>query len=508
MSTVSRCCLMLVVIIALLAGCSTPTPAPTAVPTEPPTSTPVPPTATPVPTDTPAPTPTATPEPKPAVKNLLIGTRADLSDGQPVPATFAVGVPMLYASVDTTALPPDSRIEWKLTRNGFDLFDEKVRVISGTGTLTYTLFETARNILPGDYRLVVLASNQMQDGHFVVSADQSPPGTTLLFDNFDDNTLGWELSKDSRQVSSIADGQLRVEAIAADEYTSVSASPLDLSDFDYSVTVTPEDGSASGLATIWFRYTPRGGYALNLFPEGAFSVSSGSYSTVESLIDYQRHAAIKRNGSNVVRIVGQGDKFAIYFNDELAGTFTNKKFPSGDFVLSVGSAKQRGVAYLFDNVMLTTPREQVTLLPTATKAPAATAKPAGTPAPTAVKQVASLPLRDAIIKARDAVEAIGGAMDRIYHGSGGEACGPFMSNFLTVANSPTYDVSAQPANVQAAYAQYRQGVEYVPGSKISQIANICLGGGGTIGNLDFNEARQAANTAGGLLTQALASLGQ
>jgi hypothetical protein len=117
-------------------------------------------------------------------------------------------------------------------------------------------------------------------------------------------------------------------------------------------------------------------------------------------------------------------------------------------------------------------------------------------------------LRNAVIKARDAVEAIGGAMDRIYHGGGGEACAPFMANYSTVTKSPTYDVATQPANVQGAYAQYRQGVEFVPASKISLIANICQGGGGSIGSLDFNEARQAVNTVGGLLTQALASLGQ
>lgn len=148
--------------------------------------------------------------------------------------------------------------------------------------------------------------------------------------------------------------------------------------------------------------------------------------------------------------------------------------------------------------------------PTVTPAPTNTPKPTKvvTLGPTATKKVAQPPLRDAIIKARDAVEAIGGAMDRIYHGGGGEACGPFMANYLTVANSPTYDVSTQPANVQGAYAQYRQGVEFVPASKISQIARICLEGGGSIGNLDFNEARQAVNTAGGLLTQALATLGQ
>lgn len=60
MRIVFRRCLMMIVVIAVLVGCGTPTP--TAVPTEPSTATPVPPTATPLPTNTPIP-PTDTPEP-------------------------------------------------------------------------------------------------------------------------------------------------------------------------------------------------------------------------------------------------------------------------------------------------------------------------------------------------------------------------------------------------------------------------------------------------------------
>jgi len=86
--------LMLMVVIALLAGCGTPTPAPTAVPIEPPTVTPVPPTATPVPTntsipptDTPEPTatprPTATPQP----------TATPLPTNTPTPAPTKVITP-------------------------------------------------------------------------------------------------------------------------------------------------------------------------------------------------------------------------------------------------------------------------------------------------------------------------------------------------------------------------------------------------------------------------------
>ena len=68
MFAVSRRCLMLVILIAMLAGCGTSTsqPTPTVVPTEPPTSTPVPPTAT----STQPPTATSTQTPKPT--NTLV----------------------------------------------------------------------------------------------------------------------------------------------------------------------------------------------------------------------------------------------------------------------------------------------------------------------------------------------------------------------------------------------------------------------------------------------------
>ena len=500
-TVLARCCVFGLVFVLVACTATTPTAEPTAVPSPTIES-----TATPVPpTDTPAPTSTATPVPRPALTHLLFGTHADLSDGQPAPATFAVGVPMLYASVDATALPSDGRIEWKLTRNGYELFDDRERITEGTGTLTRTLFENSRSILPGDYRLVAIAANQMQDGHFVVSADQSPPGTTLMFDNFDDNTLHWSLSSDSRQASHIQDGQLRLEAKAPEEYASVSASPVDVGDFDYSVAIKPEDGSAPGWATLWFRWSSHGGYALNLYPEGAFSVFSGSYVSVDPIVEYRRNAAIKRSGSNTVRIVGQDDKFAIYINDELVSTFTDKKYSSGDFAFGVASDKKGGVVYLFDNVLLTTPREQVTMLPTPTQSAPST--PRATTAPAATATPKQPPLADTIVRTRQHVESLGGALDRLYHGGGAEACGPLLSDYFSVVGAPTYDVSAQPANVQNAYGLYQQAINLIS-AKLQSIAQVCLSGGGTVGRLDFDLARQSINDAGSLLTQAQQALAQ
>jgi hypothetical protein len=94
----ARCCVFVLVLV--LAACSAAAPTPT------PTSTPEPTaTATQLP-----PTETATPVPRPALTHLLFSTNADLSGSQPAPATFAVGVSMLYASVDATALPNYGRI--------------------------------------------------------------------------------------------------------------------------------------------------------------------------------------------------------------------------------------------------------------------------------------------------------------------------------------------------------------------------------------------------------------
>ncbi len=98
-------------------------------------------------------------------------------------------------------------------------------------------------------------------------------------------------------------------------------------------------------------------------------------------------------------------------------------------------------------------------------------------------------------------------MDRLYHGSGAEGCAPLMADYLQVSTSPEHDVSAQPGNVQAAYGPYRQAVQIIT-QKIAPIYNVCKNGGGTIGRLDFDVARQVINEAGSLLTQALNSLGQ
>lgn len=98
-------------------------------------------------------------------------------------------------------------------------------------------------------------------------------------------------------------------------------------------------------------------------------------------------------------------------------------------------------------------------------------------------------------------------MDRIYGGSGGEACAPFLADYYGITNGPSYDVTGQPAATQGAYGLYRQAIGIIA-DRVRSIQEVCTAGGGSISNLNFNNARSAINDAGDLIGQALQLMGQ
>ncbi len=75
------------------------------------------------------------------------------------------------------------------------------------------------------------------------------------------------------------------------------------------------------------------------------------------------------------------------------------------------------------------------------------------------------------------------------------------ASYATVANAPTYDVSAQSANVQGAYGLYRQAIAIIV-EYISPYDKMCAEGGGSVGKLAFDVARGKINDVGSMLTNA------
>ncbi len=124
----------------------------------------------------------------------------------------------------------------------------------------------------------------------------------------------------------------------------------------------------------------------------------------------------------------------------------------------------------------------------------------------AVKRAATIstesPLPDAVTRVHAAVFTIG----RIFQSGGGD-CSVFLHEYNVLANAPTYDVSAQPSNVQGAYSLYRQAIDLaVP--KLMSAVEVCKKGGGEVGQLDWATTGPVLTKAETLLNQALSKLGQ
>ncbi|MBI5565004.1 MAG: DUF1080 domain-containing protein [Chloroflexi bacterium] len=487
------------------AACATATsaPEPTLIPptaTMEPTATPVPPTATPEPTAT------STPVPDPAISHLMFAPDETMQDAKTGGTIFEAGATAMYAAFDYVGIPASMSLEVELKRGESSLFDKTEDWTAGeAGTYIWPLLEDARLLIPGRYVITVRLAGKKLTGEFQISATRGQPGAQLVKENFADNELHWAEYNLTGSTSKVIGGQLRL-SVDAPESLALSALNVDFEDFDLTVDARQATGGSGTFYSIVARSGASGSYFFNVFNNGTFSILTGTANEFKPLVAAKRSAALKpRNEVNRLRLIAHGPDFAFYINDVQVATIKDSQFKRGPIAFAAGTGSQGGMLTTFDNVEIKLPTGEIEIVATPTNLPPATLVPGATPKPVATKAPAAAPLADTIQRTRNAVEAIGGAMDRLYHGGGSESCVAFMESYRAVVNAPTYDV---PASQQGAYAQYRQAVDFIAGSKVTQIANICLSGGGNIGSLDFNEARQAVNTAGSWLTQALAALGQ
>ncbi len=124
----------------------------------------------------------------------------------------------------------------------------------------------------------------------------------------------------------------------------------------------------------------------------------------------------------------------------------------------------------------------------------------------AVKRAATIstesPLPDAVTRVHAAITML----SRMFQSGGGD-CDTFLREYNALAKAPTYDVSAQPSNVQGAYSLYRQAIDLaVP--KLMSAVEVCKKGGGEVGQLDWATTGPVLRKAENLLNQALSALGQ
>jgi hypothetical protein len=114
-------------------------------------------------------------------------------------------------------------------------------------------------------------------------------------------------------------------------------------------------------------------------------------------------------------------------------------------------------------------------------------------------------LVDSVRRIQTAISQIDLAYQRA--GSQTQECDPFINEYNVLVNAPTYDVRAEPANVQNAYGLYRQSIELALSRSLS-VVDMCNRGGGTLGWLDYGQSLPVLKQAQSLVIQALSLLGQ
>lgn len=484
------------VVVALLVvletGCTSSTPSPTL------TSSP-----TPVPSLTPSPSPTLTPTPKPGLDNLLVATNDKMTGAQGWNGELDAGPQAIFVSFDHAAIPSDATVALRLERGNVTVLErEQPWAGDSTGTTVLSLVDDPRLMSPGAYNITLQLAGQRLVGRYRISATKGRPGTQLLADPFDDNLLDWEEFYRSASESKVEDGVLRVRT-REEQYFDYSTLPIEFEDFDISVDARREEGPRDGYYGIAFRVSRTGSYLFLVTADGYMEVGRFTSDDYTPLVKYARSDAIKRGDeTNRLHVVAKGSAFVFYINDQQVAALRDDAIGGGFVGLASGTYNDTDMIAVFDNVEISLPPADMPLPPTSTPTPQVTLAPRATRTPT---QPPTPPLLDTITSIRTHIDNIGGALDRLYHGSGVEACAPLLADYYAVVNAPVYDVSSQPGKVQGAYDMYRQGVALIV-DKISKIRDVCERGGGTLSPLDFDLSRIAIGDASNLLGTAIGLL--
>ena len=167
-----------------------------------------------------------------------------------------------------------------------------------------------------------------------------------------------------------------------------------------------------------------------------------------------------------------------------------------------------------------TPAPTATPRPTNTPAPTATPRPSNTPTlaptkvvtpnPTNTKSAAAVStgggvsskpsnLATSIEQVFNAARGIVGHFNEMLNGGGVEVCAPLIAKYQGIHNAPTYDVTGQPAEVQNAYAAYRNGINIV--DTLAEKILSCGQNGVAIGAMDLGPLQRP-------IGQAVDSFGQ
>ena len=197
-----------------------------------------------------------------------------------------------------------------------------------------------------------------EPGGTLSAAPKVQSGGTLYFDDFSDDSSGWDTWSDEKSQAAYDQGGLRMRVSQAN-YDTWSRPGRRYGDARIAVDTNRLGGPDNNNYGILCRYSNRSNfYALVISSDGyagILKVKEGKYQILSGeTLTYQE--AVRQGGEmNVIGAECVGGRLALYANGSLLLEAQDGDFSAGEVGLIAGSFDETGVDILFDNFYVIQP---------------------------------------------------------------------------------------------------------------------------------------------------------
>lgn len=219
-------------------------------------------------------------------------------------------------------------------------------------------------------------SSTAGDDDAVIEAGAVPANLSLIYeDDFGDSTSGWDDTSDAYTLKRYGNNRYQIE-ISTSNLVAWGLANRDVADFEIEVEAKLEDGATENSYGLLFRFQDRENfYRFDISGDGYYLLSKFVNGEWTTLIDWTESDHINReDAANTLKVAAFGSTISLWVNDQFLASVEDDSLSHGNFGFFASTFGEPYMWTSYDNLRMWVPQgreQEITLLPTATRPPAA-----------------------------------------------------------------------------------------------------------------------------------------
>jgi pSer/pThr/pTyr-binding forkhead associated (FHA) protein len=202
-------------------------------------------------------------------------------------------------------------------------------------------------------------------------ASNRPADFALIYqDDFGDSSSGWDDAFDAYTTKQYGNNRYQIE-VTTSNLVAWGLANRDVADFEVEVEAKLEDGEDSNGYGLLFRFQDRENfYRFDISGDGYYLLSKFVKGEWITIVDWTESPFInKGKADNLLKVSAIGPTITVSANGQQLTSVQDDSLSHGNFGFFAGTFSEPHAWVSFDNLKLWTPKDQeITLLPTATRA--------------------------------------------------------------------------------------------------------------------------------------------